>query len=304
MDFYISQNGEPRGPFRVFQIKEMLDSGEAQPRDLGWHTGLEQWRPLEEIDALASFVPRETPPSLPEMDEEEMEPLAETGQTPSSVENATRVLPQATEPELSRWELFYRRALPRFLARCFDTSLFYSLTVGVGVALKLLPANALVFPPFWFVPAQALGWVIVEAWLLSRFATTPGKWIFNITVQHPVEGVPAFGRALRRTFFIWVCAWGVGFPGWAFFGASVALLLYLQNGRMVWDYLVNTEVVHGEARPLRWIMWVAYFVCYWTACLTLVITQPLPTWVNEEQRQQIEQMKEQLRQASQPPTRK
>lgn len=307
MDFYVAQNGERRGPFRIFQIKEMLESGEVSPRDWGWHTGLTEWRPLEEIEALSSFMPRQTPPPLPEVEEQEAGAWGPS-RLPSGRFGESRaggaMQGPSLEPEIPRWELFYRRALPRFLARLFDTTLFFALSVGVAALLKLLPWNALVFPPFWFVPAQALAWVVVEAWLLSRFATTPGKWIFNLTVQHPVEGPPRFSRALKRTFFIWVCAWGFGFPGWAIFGSGVALLLYLYNGRMVWDYLVSTDVVHGPARPGRWVAPLMFFIAYWTVRVIILFTQPWPEWVSEEQRRQFEELKAQMRQANQPSTRR
>ena len=61
MDFYLTQNGIRRGPLRVFQVKDMLDRGEASPADLGWHSGLAGWLPLREIDAITPYLPPTTP---------------------------------------------------------------------------------------------------------------------------------------------------------------------------------------------------------------------------------------------------
>ena len=57
MDIYLMRNGTRQGPLRLFQIKEMLDRGEASALDLGWHPGLGHWQPLKEIAARLVGAP-------------------------------------------------------------------------------------------------------------------------------------------------------------------------------------------------------------------------------------------------------
>ena len=291
MDFYLTQNGTRRGPFRVFQIKEMLDRGEASPADLGWHSGLDSWRPLREIDAIAPYLPSTAPPPLPEEVGEAGAPEAPAAPRPPA--------PARAGAE-SKWHLFGLRALPRFLARCFDTMLWFSLVCGAGAATGLLPPSAFTFPTlisFWFVPLQSLAWVFVEAWLLSRFGTTPGKWLFNLHVRSVDGGLPPFMNALKRAFFIWVFAWGLGHSQWAMFGSLISLMLFLQNGRMVWDYLVSTNLVHAAPRPVAWIVFAVALGLYLAAKSLLVISQPLPPNLPAEVRAQIEHQRAALRDA-------
>jgi len=309
MDFYLTQNGSQRGPFRVFQVKEMLDRGEASPTDLGWHSGLDTWRPLREIDAIAPYLPSSAPPPLPtEADGADKTSWSETPPSPAptiTMEDSVR----GFRPPIAdnKWHLFGRRALPRFLARCFDTMLWFALVCGAGAATGLLPPTAFTFPTligFWFVPLQSLAWVGVEAWLLSRFGTTPGKWLFNLHLRSVDGGLPPFMNALKRAFFIWVFAWGLGHSQWALFGSLISLMLFLQNGRMVWDHLVSTRLIHAAPRPAAWIIFAVALGLYVAAKSLLVISQPLPPNLPPEVRTQIEQQRAAVRDAyrqSRPP---
>jgi uncharacterized RDD family membrane protein YckC len=307
MDFYITRNGSQLGPLRVFQVKEMLDRGDASPADLGWHSGLDGWRPLREIDAIAPYLPGATPPVPPvEPSPEAAMPAAAATPQASASESNWASPPRAE----SKWHLFGMRALPRFLARCFDTMLWFSLVCAAGAATGLLSPTAFTFPTligFWFVPIQSLAWVFVEAWLLSRFGTTPGKWLFNLHLRSVDGGLPPFMNALKRAFFIWVFAWGLGHSQWALFGSLISLMLFLQNGRMVWDYLVSTNLVHARPRPAAWIVFAIALGFYIAAKSLLVISQPLPPNLPAEVRAQIEQqratLREAYRQSRQPGTR-
>lgn len=303
MDFYLTQNGTRRGPFRVFQIKEMLDRGEASPADLGWHSGLDGWRPLRDIDAIAPYLPAPAPPP-PEGADETGPRRPEPAPGASAPTEARGFRPTGGE---SKWHLFGLRALPRFLARCFDTMLWFALVCGAGAAAGLLPPSAFTFPTLinvWFVPLQSLAWVFVEAWLLSRFGTTPGKWLFNLHVRSVDGGLPRYMNALKRAFFIWVFAWGLGHSQWAMFGSLISLMLFLQNGRMVWDYLVSTNLVHAAPRPAAWIIFAVALGLYLAAKSLLVISQPLPPNLPAGVRAQIEAQRAALREAyrqSRPP---
>lgn len=303
MDFYLTQNGIRRGPLRVFQVKDMLDRGEASPADLGWHSGLAGWLPLREIEAITPYLPRDTPPTPAAAADEPQED--DTGEPPAenltprhaAAPPARQARPPGTE---SKWHLFGLRALPRFLARCFDTMLWFSLVCGAGAATGLLPPTVFTFPTlvgFWFVPLQSLAWVFVEAWLLSRFGTTPGKWLFNLHLRDVHGGLPRYMNALKRAFFIWVFAWGLGHSQWAMFGSLISLMLFLQNGRMVWDFLVSTELVHGPPRPAAWMVFAAALGIYIAAKSLLVISQPLPDALPADLRAQIEQQRAMLREA-------
>jgi uncharacterized RDD family membrane protein YckC len=56
MQIYIAKNGQQTGPYSVDQIKSLLDSNMITLRDLAWHDGLTQWRPIHEIVIFTQIV--------------------------------------------------------------------------------------------------------------------------------------------------------------------------------------------------------------------------------------------------------
>ncbi len=299
MDIYLTQNGVRKGPFRVFQIKEMVDRGEALATDLGWHSGLDSWRPLSDIDAIAPYLPGGSP--APVRDDDEVVVAGTPGPAPAvapplSPPGGVRY-PDATDGE-SKWHLFGMRALPRFLARCLDSMLWFALVCGAGAVTGLLPANTYsfaVYISFWIIPLSSLAWVFVEAWLLSRFGTTPGKWLFNIRVRHAGGGLPSYVSALKRGFFIWVFAWGLGHFEWSMIGSILSLIMFLQNGRMVWDYLVSTQIVYGRPRSAGWVLFAVALGVSMAVKILLAVSQPLPDSLTAKQREAMTEAKAFLR---------
>lgn len=55
-------------------------------------------------------------------------------------------------------------------------------------------------------------WLPAEAALLSRFGTTPAKWLFGIRVAHPGGDLLNFSEALNRSFLVFVQGVGLGIP--------------------------------------------------------------------------------------------
>lgn len=295
MDFYLSKNGQQTGPFRIFQVKEMVEHGEAAETDLGWHQGLDAWKPLTEIDAIAPYLPSATPPPLPPALADgtpagEM-PEPSTGWPGHAAAREARR--HGTEgAEMTKMELFVRQALPRFLARSLDSMLFFGLVCLIGGAAGLLPAAIFPFPPTWLMPAQSFAAIVVEAWLLSRYGATPGKWLFSIRVEDEDGLPPTFFQALKRGLFLWLCAWGLGFDNLALFGSAVALILYLQNGgRTVWDHVLRTRVVHAPVVPWAWAVFAAFLAVYAAIKMILFLTQPLPGWLPAQTRELFERQK-------------
>jgi hypothetical protein len=109
--------------------------------------------------------------------------------------------------------------------------------------------------------------------------------------------LPSLMRALKRGFFIWVFAWGLGHPQWALFGSLISLMLYLQNGRMVWDYLVSTEMIHARPRAAAWFVFAISLGVYWAVKTLMMLTQPLPDSLPPAVRAQFQEQRAALREA-------
>ena len=63
MQITINRNGENYGPYSLEQVREMLDSGQAQPTDMGHVEGESEWVPLSELSKNLSEA-EEKPPVI------------------------------------------------------------------------------------------------------------------------------------------------------------------------------------------------------------------------------------------------
>jgi uncharacterized RDD family membrane protein YckC len=56
MYIYTSRKGEKQGPFTIYRITEMIDAGDLSLDDPAWHEGLDGWRPIKDIQLIASAL--------------------------------------------------------------------------------------------------------------------------------------------------------------------------------------------------------------------------------------------------------
>ena len=52
MKIFVGKNDEQYGPFTVNQINESIAKGEFSLEDLGWYEGLDEWKPLRNIEGI------------------------------------------------------------------------------------------------------------------------------------------------------------------------------------------------------------------------------------------------------------
>jgi len=52
MKIFVGKNNEQLGPFTVDEINESIAKGEFSLEDLGWYEGLDEWKPLRNIEGI------------------------------------------------------------------------------------------------------------------------------------------------------------------------------------------------------------------------------------------------------------
>ena len=55
MKIFVGKNDEKYGPFTIDQVNESINKGEFSLEDLGWYEGLDEWRPLRNIEGIDSL---------------------------------------------------------------------------------------------------------------------------------------------------------------------------------------------------------------------------------------------------------
>ncbi len=272
MDFYLSINGEKQGPFSIFKVGDLFDSGTINGDTLAWHRDLDGWEPISQVASLEILTERHGSTSKP----------------PPIVENAgTMALPldikEAPLPEITViGPRPLARPFVRFWARMFDYTAVSVLVFQFSDFTIPQPApNELVSDFFnrYLAEMQGpeamrmartlffsfLGWHLVETVLIHLFGTTPGKALFGLKVRSLTGGPLSMLTSLGRSFYVYVM--GVGFLQFPFIliGMVFSYFRIQATGESFWDQHLKIKV---ETSPLG-VVRIAFAVFAFVALLML-----------------------------------
>ena len=93
-----------------------------------------------------------------------------------------------------------------------------------------------------------------EAFCLSKWGTTPGKRLFEISISDDNGKLPTYSKALKRSFLVWWRGLGIGIPFIAFFTQIIAYSKLKKNGITTWDSDLNFTVSHKKISEGRWFI--------------------------------------------------
>jgi uncharacterized RDD family membrane protein YckC len=235
MEFHLSIAGERSGPHTQFYVIEGIREGRLKGDELLWHVGMPDWQPLRTVREFEGFWP---------------------------VSEETRLQAEAAR-NVARAELDRPRPWMRFWARIFDYT-WYSLLLRFVLSpwLSTVPQDLSdLSPTVHIINALALLlYVPLEAWMLARFGSTPGRALLLVQVRRLDGGLPVFGQALRRSFQVCIKAMALGLPIISLVTMIWARLRLLQRGATPWDEANETRVEHGEPEPWRYLIVIAVIV--------------------------------------------
>ncbi|RBP38570.1 uncharacterized protein DUF4339 [Roseimicrobium gellanilyticum] len=229
-DYHLTIADKQTGPHSQFYIIQGIREGRLRGSELIWRLGMEGWQPLRELEDFSSYWP----PS-PEM-------LAKA----------------ESAKELARTALDQPQPWLRFWARMLDMAWFFcAVTFLLGL---ILPESARQWlgqierPLIPLEPFFLLFYVPVEAWMLSRYGTTPGRSLLRIQVRTLPGGFPSYRQALHRSLLVYVKGLALGLP----FITMLVMLWWkfrIMESRVApWDESSETRVEHGEPEPWRYVL--------------------------------------------------
>src|SRR5437867_12227976 len=129
------------------------------------------------------------------------------------------------------------RPWARFWARTIDVALAY---------LAFWARTSLVSPYLWSDTQTSrlglllnmgvlLGWACVEPFILSNWATTPGKWAMSISLRYGGATELHLEHYLRRSFMVWWRGLGAGVPVVVLITGILAYQALSSQGSTTWD---------------------------------------------------------------------
>ena len=247
--WFYAQNNEQHGPLTAEALRDLLRT-QLPNSTMVWSEGMESWVSASKVEELVGA----TPPRLkPRLIVPQVEPAAEsaagtaegfgsTGPTVGSRPRPTVAAPANASSAQER----SRNAWSRFLARTIDIFLAYWV-VSLPFGEDFLTSNMSAL----YGPLILLGIIPLEAWCLSRWGMTPGKWLFRVRVVHVDNRFLTFEEALRRTFKVMLSGMAFGIPLLQMLFNILAYKELLESGTTIWDRLYKSEVQHGTRTPMH-----------------------------------------------------
>ncbi len=228
MDFYLSIDGSKQGPYSIFKVGDLLDSGEVTADTLAWHRDLEGWKPIREIAALepcasairrhagvpAGPAPLPAPPPVPHARERWPFPGRSSPDGARSGYQAVTRSSHRARPFVRFWaRMFDYTAVSVLVFQFSDFVIPHRARMSSFADLftryleEMQKPEALNFARTLFL--SLIGWHLLEAVLIHLFGTTPGKALFGLKVKTEAgEAIPMLA-SLGRSFYVYVM--GVGF---------------------------------------------------------------------------------------------
>ena len=285
MEIYVLKEGQRRGPFLPFKLRELLEDKELVPNDPGGIEGMEAWAPLSSIEAISQWMPRDPalPPPLPDPE------VVDRRQAAASADGAA-----VREVEARRV-----RAWLRWLARTIDEMLWFTLLWMIGTGAGWIGLWDFLFrhPVLLFGPAVA--WIPLEALLLSKYTTTPAKWLLGIRVTDDLGQPLTYLAALKRSALVLAIGNGLGLPTLMLLPllqAGLSWMLYRRSGSTLWDRVAGATLVHTRPGPTGFAALGLIAAVWFGIGIWIALTAPVPPDTPAEQREPIEEMRREIQQ--------
>ena len=139
----------------------------------------------------------------------------------------------------------------RYFARSIDHLLIFglaSIVVGFAYIMGLRPGLQVTLIWYGFT---SVGWIAIEAILLSAFGATPGKAMLGVQVRTNAGENLNFFQALSRASGVWIRGEGLGIPVVSLITLIVAYNKLMGDRIASWDRDGGTKVDHAPCGPAR-----------------------------------------------------
>lgn len=228
MQIWLIRNGEKYGPHADYHIRQGIENGQYTAETPAWHEGLPAWTTLGEMVVFQSAF---SPP----------EPAA-----------AESKIHGRNHPAASRDPERNLHLVRRFWARWMDLQL-YIAAWWLVLYITNRDVGAIFSNP-WIILLQLVPWIPIEAFLITRYGTTPGKWLLGITVRNDDGSPLSIRQSISRAVRVLLAGLGLGWGILSPVCQGISYWLTRRLGRTLWDRIGNH---HIDCKPVRHLRYVA-----------------------------------------------
>ncbi|ABX41566.1 tetratricopeptide repeat protein [Lachnoclostridium phytofermentans] len=152
--------------------------------------------------------------------------------------------------EVRPWKRFWARGLDNIL---FILFVFFLLK-------ELLQVDLMEFESFLVYLSAIFIWTLIEAVLLCTWGTTPGKWLFNVTIRNEDGKKLGFVSSLKRSIWVWIYGMGFGIPVITPFGLFNQYRKLTKMKSTTWDRRLRLIVRHDFLQNIKTIIIVSTYI--------------------------------------------
>ncbi|MEP2775990.1 MAG: RDD family protein [Luteolibacter sp.] len=229
MEIWRIAGGKRSGPFPDYEVRGWIEKGEIEPDERVWHEGLEEWTRIDQVGIYRELFEKKaemaTPPPLPKGS-----PTPEGNPLDDQVKGRVYLM-------------------RRFWARWMDLFVYGSLW-WLALYFGGRDVGAASLNP-WLMLVMYIPWFVLEAWLIHRFGTTPGKWLMGLSVSNDDGSLLSLKQSIWRSLRVLVT--GIGF-GWRWLSPLCQTMSWFtarRIGKPVWDFLGGHKVTATELNPFK-----------------------------------------------------
>jgi len=235
MEIWLIINGKRSGPYPDYEIRSRIEHGEMTSEEMVWHEGLPEWTSIGELELFRNSLeqqeqaPAIVPPPLPK-------------------DNMEAAAAKKPKTHIAR----------RFWARWMDLN-FYSALWWLGMYLGGRDIGSAI-GNLWLFISMLLPWFAIEAWLIHRFGTTPGKWLMGLKVSNEDGSLLALKQSVWRALRVMITGIGFGWGLLAILCQTMSWFTTRRLGKPIWDQMGKHKIEAEPLKPFRTIVLIIVFI--------------------------------------------
>lgn len=270
MKIWLLENDNRTGPHEIFDVRDRISSGELDAETPAWYDGADNWTTLDEVPAFSSYFKKTKSAEILVEEEKRTSELIE------SLEKELADTGETSGPDSTKFKNESLHPVRRLFARVLDMSLY---TVALFIIKIQMGVNPLFMESVTKELMYQFPYLLLDAFALSYFGTTPGKWMLNIRLRtHDSQLLPFFA-SLIRSIRVWVLGFAMQSP---LIVVSLPFSWFIASkyGKFLWDIPKNNITYCGPLTPIRIVGYILIIIVASSIMNQFVPPEFMPTLEN------------------------
>lgn len=164
----------------------------------------------------------------------------------------------------------------RYFARTFDQLCYTLMWLAFShLMLRWNPSRSTMIDLLDLLINSIL-MLAIEPLLLSIWGTTPGKWVFGLSIRNAVGNKLTYGQSLFRTFDVWHKGMGYNIPFYSIYREYKCYGVCMNQEAMPWDQDEDFSCNIKDTRMIRSVGYVGMTAGIIGLCIIVLLQAQMP----------------------------